>query len=520
MLFRSKFSANGFQSIEICASTKSAKNCGTGSSIYGLEVKPSSADKEINFQATLKSTISGRQPYLISKSIKIEVAPSMQYPSLKCSSDPCKLSDIANKNKPSKNVLQVKPAESGGQNGSVYLVDFSILKDNVQSRGDGNFKFVFTNQDGKKFKLNDANASFSVNDKVNLEIGTSIGGKSEVIGTIKYVSISDEKQIERQLKFTFIVGEKKSPLVWVLLGLSYLVTLGIPYLFLLFSARRRAFLEVPDNEFAYVSVPFKINSLGKMVTIGNSGDESTIIPPPHRSLTRQAIKAKSRTVEIGPAKVEVTPPKWNPFKDPVTVVKIPNHHLQTTFGDNSFSENVTRFSRLLVDEAIIYFASEENLAPVTQTQIEDTEPVNKAELFSSTYESKISEELAKRSGDLSGNILFIVPFLCNKKKALAKLTSRVIENCEAQRLKSDIESLRENYLKNETEKAEKAKEKSNLPKSQEKTGLSKKDKTDDLSESGDSKSIFDDVQTEKSIWDDGGTDEDSQGSDDSRKLWD
>lgn len=517
----SAFNASGFSSIEICASVTSSSTpaCKPGPKATNIEIRPSQTDKSVFIQATLISANSSNRKYLISKSLKIEVAPSGEYPSLVCQSgkDTCKLAELEHKNKSSKSVLKVVAAESSSSPGQIYLVDFSILKDSVEERGDGGFDFQLSRGD-KPVSWNNPNESFMPGEEVNLSVSTKIKGKSDVVGVIKYVSRSGDKEIARQLKFTIEVNEKTPPWVWLLIIGTYLLTLGIPYLILLAAAKRRAFLEVPDNELSFVKVPFKISKLGKLVSPSGDGSDLTLTTPSHKDLGTIQVSDKPKSLEVESALIEISTPKWNPFVDPTTTVSIVGSHILTTCGESRFVPDKAVFSREVVDEAVIYFASEENLSPVTQTKLDDTESSRSSEMFASSYEAKISEELMKRTDEVIGSIIFIVPRMTNRRKALEELKSKILSVCESLRLNDLIDELREEWLDKRLEEQKKALEvNDNHLDGGKKTEnkIIEEAPSDNRSETA---SIFDEPGEEKkSIW---GDDSEFPDSERGRKLWD
>lgn len=518
----SAFDPSGFSLIEICASVSSSSSpaCKPGPRVTNLEIRPSQTDKSVFIQATLVSANSSSRKYLISKSLKIEVAPSGEYPSLVCKNgkNSCRLTELENKSDISKSVLMVVAAESSSSPGRIYLVDFSILKDSVEERGDGGFDFQLFRGE-KPVSWNNPNESFLPGEEISLSVSTKIKGKSDVVGVIKYLSQSGDKEIARQLKFTIEVNEKTPPWVWLLIIGTYLLTLGIPYLILLAAAKRRAFLEVPDNELSFVSVPFKISKLGKLVSPSGDGSEVTLATPSHKDLATIQVSDKPKSLEVGSALIEISTPKWNPFVDPTTTVSIVGSHILTTCGESRFVPEKAIFSREVVDEAVIYFSSETNLSPVNQTKLDDTESSRSNEMFASSYEAKISQELMKRTDEVSGSIIFIVPRMTNRRKALEELKSKILSVCESLRLNDLIEELRAEWLDKSLEDQKKALEvKENHLDGGKKTKENKIIENSPSDNRSEATSIFDEpVEEKKSIW---GDDSEFPDSEQGRKLWD
>ena len=449
----SAFNQSGYQSVQICASVSSGStpSCKEGTSVEGLEVSPSVSDQSVFIQAKLVSKIPDRN-YLISKSMPIEVAPSMNFATLACEKDPCKLADIKNKNKKAMSNLRVDAPRSGANSSQIYLVEYSILKDGIRGRGDGNINFEIQKPDGKVVNWNDKTQLFSAGDRLILSASTKIGGASEIAGVIKYVSKNGDKEISRQLKYTFKVGNKVNlPLeIFLILG-TYLLTLGLPYLFLLWMARRGAYLDAPDNEIGIATSSFVISPLGKLVSVNAEGVEDlTLSPPPHGKIAQKQIEKRKRNLvlEETQQRVEliVVPPKWNPFAEPKAIVNIPGSHVMTTVNGSGFEPEKAGFTSFLANDAILYFESEPNLAPVKNEKVVDDTSSASGDLFASAYEKKISSELEKNTGSIKGKVIYIVPFLSNRKKSLAELTSKIMSISEAGKLKENISELREKHL--------------------------------------------------------------------------
>jgi hypothetical protein len=239
--------------------------------------------------------------------------------------------------------------------------------------------------------------------------------------------------------------------------LAYLLTVGLPYLYLLYSARKNAHFIVPDNEFAYVEVPVTITEGGKVVTQQDSSDSvaaGSFTAPSHQNLRNEELDETATEVDLGPVHIEVLPPKWNPFKDATTIVSVPNHHILTTYGGTEFLPGEGYFSQTLVGEAVLYFASEDGLAPVMQTQAASNEPEARGSLFASTSTAESVEELTKKSGPIFATALFIVPRYGNRKKSLEELTMKFKNTCESTNLGEHISELRTKELDTATAKIE------------------------------------------------------------------
>jgi hypothetical protein len=125
---------------------------------------------------------------------------------------------------------------------------------------------------------------------------------------------------------------------------------------------------------------------------------------------------------------------------------VPNNHILTTYGGTEFLPGQGYFSQTLTGEAVLYFASEENLSPVMQSQAAQNEPEAKSALFSSAATAESVEELAKKSGAISATALFIVPRYGNRKKSIDDLTMKFKNTCEGANLGEHISELRAKEL--------------------------------------------------------------------------
>jgi hypothetical protein len=459
----SDFSLEGFKSIDICAAIASAPtaDCQSGKTSASLTVKPNSSDKSVDFVATLVSARDSTRVYKITESVKIDVALSGVFPRLVCEKQKdgqCLLSNLANKNSKAVSKFEVQAAEPGVSGGELYLKDFVVLADEASERGDGHFFFQVTRSNGQLVNLNDPAQPLSPGEKLTVTVTTDKAGSGDVRGIIKYKVVADGQEIERQLSFAFGVSNAKNwPVLIALMLLAYLLTVGLPYLYLLYSARKNAHFIVPDNEFAYVEVPVTITEGGKVVTQQNSSDSvaaGSFTAPSHQNLRNEELDETATEVDLGPVHIEVLPPKWNPFKDATTIVSVPNHHILTTYGGTEFLPGEGYFSQTLVGEAVLYFASQDGLAPVMQTQAASNEPEARGLLFASTSTAESVEELTKKSGPIFATALFIVPRYGNRKKSLEELTMKFKNTCESTNLGEHISELRTKELDTATAKIE------------------------------------------------------------------
>ena len=460
------FDVSGYNSIEICGTVASTKQveCKSGSSLATITLVPGTIDKSISFEAVLVSSQDSERRYRFFQTVKVNVQESKKYPSLVCSSAAsnlsCALDNLANKNKTGESILKVEEAKLATSGGKIYLIDYAITSDQIAERGNDKFLFRAVDFEGKEINWNDKSRLLSPGENIKLLVSTDIGGTSKIKGNIKYAVVQDGQEVVRQIDFEFgVESDRNWPVLIALILLAYILTVGIPYLYLLWTAKRAAFLTVPDDQIAYNISPIRITSDGRIVSVTETGTESKLVAPNKKSLTKLEIESGIRSVQVGPALIEVIPPKWNPFKEPVTKVRIPGHHVLSTYGEKSLKADEATFSSSLANEGVIYFSSSENLSPVVQTQIETNKESNQIAVFESSYEERIKEELVKKVGEVSAQVLTIIPFLCNYNKVLQEVTSKIVNSSEAANLRQNLEELRQNQLElalAERELAEKA----------------------------------------------------------------
>jgi hypothetical protein len=448
----SPFSLDGFKTISICAKVDSAKNskCNSGSTSTSLSVSPTTSDKSVAFEAILVSARGeSSREYRIVANARLNVIQSGAFPSLICEEDPCKLTSLANKNDKAESNLRVVAAKDGSSDGRVSIVGFTVLSDSIENRGDGNFEFKLQTSNGSDVELNSQGEYFSPGDELKLTVSTDIAGDSEIQGIVKYKVFSDGKEIVRQLPYKFEVGSKKNlPLQLALLLLAYLLTVGLPYLYLLWSARRAAVLSVSDGEFAYLEEPVTIAESGKVVSRASTVENAiaSTLDPSHEGLKFEVVEDGARSISIGNVQIEVIPPKWNPFVEPETHVCIKENHILSTFGGAEFLEDRAFFSRSLTGEALIYFPTEPNLAPLAAEDVDSLEPDSKSELFSSSSTKPQSEEILIKSGVIHATALYLVPRYDNRRKSLSDVNSRLKSTIESANLGVHITELRQSAL--------------------------------------------------------------------------
>ena len=525
----SPFSTRGFKSVTICASVESSQidSCESGKNSANLTVTPTTTDKSVSFEAVLISEKDSKGPYRISATAKISVLPSGVFPSLVCEKDPCVLSNLPNKNKTSVSTLSVKAPTAGSQDGTVTLLGYTILADAIEDRGDGHFKFVVQKANGDVVPWNSQSPALNPGEDLILTISTDLGGPSEIQGAIKYKVSANGQEMVRQLDFKFDVSDEISELVLIgLMLLAYLLTVGIPYAFLLWSARRRAVLTVADNEFAYLEEPVIISESGKVIS-KVSKVESAIassLDPSHEGLKFELIEDGARSVSMGKVQIEVIPPKWNPFVEPETHVYVKGHHVLSTFGGAEFLEDRAFFTRSLTGEAVIHFASEENLAPAAAEEVESLEPASKSELFSSSATKAQSGEILIKSGDIHATALYLVPRYGNRKKSLSDVNSKLKSTIESANLSVHIAELRQSVLDAELlriEELKKAEQNQSAKKRDKKVSGEMKTESQAPVQNEDTSSRFSIFEEEiksdrKSLFSD---ENDTPDSDSGKKLW-
>ena len=313
-----------------------------------------------------------------------------------------------------------------------------------------NFNFVLTDASGNVVNQGDKAALFNPNDTLTLEVSFDKGGKSQIEGVIKYAVVTGDQIVIRQLNFGFNVGGGGAPLVPLILLLlaAYLLTIAVPYAFLLWSARRNAVLAPPDDEFSYLITPVTITSTGKVVFPGDiEGGSSTIS---HNNLTAVKLETRSRTTTVGGVQITSVPPKRYPLARPKVLASISDSQILTTYGAGTFESPEAIFTPNLVKEAILHFPTEINFAPSVTEQI----AANDNPFAVSTYENEIGRSLSVRSGDITGQAIFFVISSENRRIALRDLKLKIQSLGEASNLLEQIKTIREDSLKAYLEAAE------------------------------------------------------------------
>jgi hypothetical protein len=448
----SLFDISGFKSVRICATLESDREevCKSGSASTEIDLYPSTTDSSVPFTAELTSNKGEDRRYNVSAVVNVSVEESGKLASLVCGDgkegDTCKIPNLANKSsKKSVSLKVLSPTDAGASGGQVYIVGFDITKDKFAR----NFTFNFTDRNGNSITPGDVNRVFTPGDTFNLEVSFDKGGASQIEGVIKYAVVADGQKVVRQLNFEFEVKEVTSLLALILLMLAaYLVTFGLPYAFLMWSARRAATLNPPEYEIAYLVTPFTIDRDGKLTTPGEddaSGEKPEVFASP-RDLIRQSVEPGSRSISVAEAEIKVIPPKWNPFVSTVTQISVPGNHLLATVGSGKINEDQTIFAQSLVNQALLYFPTAENLDPVeVSTESRESAPENL--LSMSSYETVIKRDLVVPQGSISGKIIFIVPSYGAKRKSLDALIKKLKESHEFANFKEAIPELRAERLK-------------------------------------------------------------------------
>jgi hypothetical protein len=456
----SLFDVAGFKSVKICATLESDREevCKTGSATAVLELLPSMSDTTVPFTAVITSNNGEDRQYNVSAVVNVLVQESGKFPSLVCGNgsegDTCRIPDLKNKlSKESVQLKVLKPTDAGAVSGQIYIVDIEVTRDDFAR----NFKFVLTDESGNVVNPGDKTALFDPNDTLKLEVSFDKGEPSQIEGVIKYAVVTGDQIVIRQLNFGFNVRDIVNPgVLFLFLLLAYLLTIALPYAFLLWSARRAAVLNVPGGEFSFLVLPFEITQDGKLMGTGEIPAGSTFAPN-HKNLEKRSIAPNARTVTIEMAEISTIPPKWNPIGEVKTLISIPGNYILPTCSSQSLSYEKARFVSTLVDEAIVYFPSEGNIDPALITSEESFSEEKAFDLYESSYETKISETLSSPTNPVAGKVIFIVPPYGNKEKSLTK----VLNNLNASVLNIDwpekIAELRENSLKIALEQQEKEK---------------------------------------------------------------
>jgi hypothetical protein len=441
------FDVSGFRSVEICATLDSnkVKVCKTGSGSANIELFPSEGDVSVPFTAVLTSKNGTKRQYYVSTSVNVFVQKSGKFPSLVCGDgsegDTCKIPNLNNKSSSKSVQLKVlAPTDGGAVSGQIYLIGVEVTRDDYSRK----FDFIVTDNAQNVITPGDESALFDPGDILNLAVSFDKDGESKIEGVIKYAVVVEGKTVLRQLEFGFNVDDKIN--IWLLMlmfALAYLLTVGVPYAFLLWRARRGANFSPPDNEIAFITTSFAVDADGRFTApeISDSDSESFDL---HSKLTRLPVNKKSRSVTVGELDFKVKPPK-NPFTPTITTVTQTGHYLLSTVGSREFCQNATKFSQSLANEAVLYFSIADNLNPleVSSTAVE----VDQYALIpTSAYETDIKKNYVSRQDGISGKILIIVPSYGTKVKLLRGVISKIEATCAGVEFSEVISALRKEIL--------------------------------------------------------------------------
>jgi hypothetical protein len=417
------FDVSSFQSVKICATLESngEEVCQAGSASAIFELFPKESDTSIPFTATLVSKNGENRQYEFYAVINVTVQESGRFPSLVCRGDTegdiCKIPNLKNKSKKASVYLEVlKPTDLGAVSGEIYIVGYEITLDKY----DRNFNFEFSDVNGNRIVPGDKTNLFSANETLKLEVSFDKGEASQIEGVIKYAVVADGQTVIRQLNFGFEVDDKINLLLLILLLLlAYALTIAVPYVFLLWSARRRASLNILDNTFSYVTSAFEITNQGKLVPIGENGIEETF-KPDYKKMQEIKVEPRSNSVAFSVAKVEALPHKWNPFKPQTTKITIKDSYLLSSYVGKDFSFGSQSFNSEVIGEVVVYFDSIGNISPEKSSVGKEViESPHGFDFTESDYESTLSNVIKSPQGPVRGNIIYLVDPYGDKEKSLA-----------------------------------------------------------------------------------------------------
>jgi hypothetical protein len=466
----SLFDVAGFKSVKICATLESDREevCKTGSATAVLELLPSMSDTTVPFTAVITSNNGEDRQYNVSAVVKVLVQESGKFPSLVCGNgsegDTCKIPDLKNKlSKQSVQLKVLKPTDAGAISGQIYIVDIEVTRDDFAR----NFKFVLTDESGNVVNPGDKTALFDPNDTLKLEVSFDKGEPSQIEGVIKYAVVTGDQIVIRQLNFGFNVRDIVNPgVLFLFLLLAYLLTIALPYAYLLWSSRRAAVFNVPGGEFSFLVLPFEITQDGKLMGTGEIPAGATFAPN-HKNLETRSIAPDARTVTIDMAQISTIPPKWNPLEEAKTRVSIPGNYVLPTSNNQSLSYENAAVISTLVDQAVIYFSAAANIEPVLISSEEAIYDDPAFDIYESSYETKISEAISSPTNLVFGNVIFIVSPYGNRGNSLTEVLNDLNAAASNVNWIEKIAELRENALKvvlqqQEKENARKEVEQANI----------------------------------------------------------
>ena len=454
----SLFDIIGFKSVKICATLESNREevCKSGSASAVLELLPNKSDTTVPFTAVITSNNGEDRAYNVSAVVNVLVQESGKFPSLVCGGgsegDICVIPDLKNKlAKESVQLKVLKPTDAGAVSGQIYIVDIEVTRDDFAR----NFNFVLTDKSGNIVNLGDKTALFNPNDILNLEVSFDKGEASQIEGVIKYAVVTGDQIVIRQLNFGFEVDDVVPWWKLILLLLAaYILTIAVPYAFLLWSSRRAAVLNVPGGEVAFLVLPFEITQDGKLMGTGEIPAGATFAPN-HKNLEKRSIAPDARTVTIDVAQISTIPPKWNPLEEAKTRVSIPGNYVLPTSNNQSLSYESAGVISTLVDQAIIYFSASANIDPVLISSEESIYDDPAFDIYESSYETKISETISSPTNPVSGNVIFIVSPYLHQGISLTNVLNDLNASASNINWLEKIAELRENSLKVALEQQEK-----------------------------------------------------------------
>jgi hypothetical protein len=453
------FDVTGFKSVKICATLESngVEVCKSGSGSAVLELLPSMSDTTVPFTAVITSNNGEDRQYNVSAVVNVLVQESGKFPSLVCGNgsegDTCRIPDLKNKlSKESVQLKVLKPTDAGAVSGQIYIVDIEVTRDDFAR----NFKFVLTDESGNVVNPGDKTALFDPNDTLKLEVSFDKGEPSQIEGVVKYAVVTGDQIVIRQLNFGFQVRDIVNPgFLFLFLLLAYLLTIALPYAFLLWSSRRSAVLNVPGGEFSFLVLPFEIAQDGKLMGTGELPVGATFAPN-HKNLEKRSVAPNTRMVTIEKAEISTKPPKWwNPFGEVKTRVSIPGNYILPTCSNQSLSYESAGFISSLVDEAIIYFPAEGNIDPHLISSEETISEDSYIDIFESSYETELNETISSPTNPVAGKVIFIVQPYGNKEKSLIEVLNNLNASASNVNWPEKITELRENSLKIALEQQEK-----------------------------------------------------------------
>ena len=231
---------------------------------------------------------------------------------------------------------------------------------------------------------------------------------------------------------------------WVIFAILYLILLvlglGIPYLFLLIQAKRKAvFFTGEDAEFRFLTVPVKVASNGTLMSLSVAdddsstkdfpeGDKSSYVPfiaPDWRKLSRPVeIPKSSKRLAIGPAELAVSQIKFDAFAQVSVSLTVPNSLVFSNQGSKAFElkQNVTT-GDLNVNALVFFYGSDDLLMPIETSSFKKDD-----DSFGLDSDSSLVLERAKNSRDLEGSLVLVLLGIQNSAVSIAKIAKTLAEH--------------------------------------------------------------------------------------------